>query len=165
MSEGLATAPEGEGDEEKDGEERESEDPLLDLVMSDILGLGEEPVQSLEEVLRETEYLDTSGLNDYDSLSSLPGGGPASGLPSTPQVSCAYYCFKKSFGHILAFFNPDYCSSTVTCQTWRYQQEGLTRILGTPCPFSPGAAEVARATLRGKVVKGRLTPDRSLGAS
>ena len=57
-------------------EERESEDPLLDLVMSDILGLGEEPVQSLEEVLRETEYLDTSGLNDYDSLSSLPGGGP-----------------------------------------------------------------------------------------
>ena len=89
MSEGLATAPEGEGDEEKDGEERESEDPLLDLVMSDILGLGEEPVQSLEEVLRETEYLDTSGLNDYDSLSSLPGGGPASGLSSTPQV---IYC-------------------------------------------------------------------------
>ena len=49
MNEGLAAAPEGEGDEEKDGE---SEDPLLDLVMSDILGLGEEPVQSLEEVLR-----------------------------------------------------------------------------------------------------------------
>merc|ERR1712192_227303 len=36
-------------------------------------------------VLRETEYLDTSGLNDYDSLSSLPGVGPGSGLPSTPQ--------------------------------------------------------------------------------
>ena len=52
MNEGLAAAPEGEGDEEKDGEERESEDPLLDLVMSDIMGLGEEPVQSLEEVLR-----------------------------------------------------------------------------------------------------------------
>lgn len=53
MSEGLATAPDGEGEEEKDGEEeRESEDPLLDLVMSDIMGLGEEPVQSLEEVLR-----------------------------------------------------------------------------------------------------------------
>ena len=51
MNEGLAAAPEGEGDEEKDGE-GESEDPLLDLVMSDILGLGEEPVQSLEEVLR-----------------------------------------------------------------------------------------------------------------
>ena len=50
MSEGLGTAPEGEGDEEKDGQE--SEDPLLDLVMSDIMGLGEEPVQSLEEVLR-----------------------------------------------------------------------------------------------------------------
>ena len=100
MSEGLATAPDGEGEEEKDGEEeRESEDPLLDLVMSDILGLGEEPVQSLEEVLRETEYLDTSGLNDYDSLGSLPGGGPASGLPSTPQV----FCFNlKAFGHILA---------------------------------------------------------------
>ena len=49
MSEGLAAAPDGEGDEEKEGE---SEDPLLDLVMSDIMGLGEEPVQSLEEVLR-----------------------------------------------------------------------------------------------------------------
>ena len=52
MSEGLAAAPDGEGDEEKEGEEGESEDPLLDLVMSDIMGLGEEPVQSLEEVLR-----------------------------------------------------------------------------------------------------------------
>ena len=54
MNEGLAAAPEGEGEEEKEeeGEERESEDPLLDLVMSDIMGLGEEPVQSLEEVLR-----------------------------------------------------------------------------------------------------------------
>ena len=52
MNEGLAAAPDGEGDEEKEGEEGESEDPLLDLVMSDIMGLGEEPVQSLEEVLR-----------------------------------------------------------------------------------------------------------------
>ena len=36
----------------REGREGESEDPLLDLVMSDIMGLGEEPVQSLEEVLR-----------------------------------------------------------------------------------------------------------------
>ena len=36
-------------------------------------------------LLRETEYLDTSGLNDYDSLSSLQGVG-GTGLPSTPQV-------------------------------------------------------------------------------
>ena len=36
--------------------------------------------------LRETEYLDTSGLNDYDSLGSLPGVGPGTGIPSTPQV-------------------------------------------------------------------------------
>ena len=50
MSEGLASAPEGEGGDDKD--EEGSEDPLLDLVMSDVMGLGEEPVQSLEEVLR-----------------------------------------------------------------------------------------------------------------
>ena len=35
--------PEGE-------EEGEGDDPLLDLVMEDVLGLGVEPVQSLEEV-------------------------------------------------------------------------------------------------------------------
>ena len=54
MNEGLAATPKGEGGGEKEdeGEEKESEDPLLDLVMSDIMGLGEEPVQSLEEVLR-----------------------------------------------------------------------------------------------------------------
>ena len=50
MNEGLASAPEGEGGDDKD--EEGSEDPLLDLVMSDVMGLGEEPVQSLEEVLR-----------------------------------------------------------------------------------------------------------------
>ena len=50
MSEGLASAPEGEGGDDED--EEGSEDPLLDLVMSDVMGLGEEPVQSLEEVLR-----------------------------------------------------------------------------------------------------------------
>ena len=50
MSEGLTSAPEGEGGDDKD--EEGSEDPLLDLVMSDVMGLGEEPVQSLEEVLR-----------------------------------------------------------------------------------------------------------------
>ena len=50
MNEGLASAPEGEGGDDKD--EEGSEDPLLDLVMSDVLGLGEEPAQSLEEVLR-----------------------------------------------------------------------------------------------------------------
>lgn len=50
MNEGLTSAPEGEGGDDKD--EEGSEDPLLDLVMSDVMGLGEEPVQSLEEVLR-----------------------------------------------------------------------------------------------------------------
>ena len=54
MNEGLASAPEGEGGDDK--EEEGSEDPLLDLVMSDVLGLGEEPAQSLEEVLRWPEH-------------------------------------------------------------------------------------------------------------
>ena len=54
MNEGLASAPEGEGGDDKD--EEGSEDPLLDLVMSDVLGLGEEPAQSLEEVLRWPEH-------------------------------------------------------------------------------------------------------------
>ena len=31
-------------------EESEGDDPLLDLVMEDVLGMGVEPVQSLEEV-------------------------------------------------------------------------------------------------------------------
>ena len=31
-------------------EEGEGDDPLLDLVMEDVLGMGVEPVQSLEEV-------------------------------------------------------------------------------------------------------------------
>ena len=42
--------------------------------------------------------MDTSGLNDYDSLSSLPGVGPGSGLPSTPQVTCAQFALRLRFG-------------------------------------------------------------------
>ena len=36
--------------QEEEEEEGEGDDPLLDLVMEDVLGMGVEPVQSLEEV-------------------------------------------------------------------------------------------------------------------
>ena len=54
MRTGEVESGEGEGGDDKD--EEGSEDPLLDLVMSDVLGLGEEPAQSLEEVLRWPEH-------------------------------------------------------------------------------------------------------------
>ena len=60
--------------------------------------------------------MDTSGMNDYDSLGSLPGVGPGTGIPSTPQV---IFALKLKLEQIQAqqycFFNPDYFVPAPQC--------------------------------------------------
>lgn len=97
---------EGEGREypNDSGQEQESEDPLLDLVMEDVLGLGVEPVQSLEEVLRDTDFLDCSLTSGWEER----GGNTLQVTPGHRCCSYSYCCYSYSY-YCSYYYSYSYC--------------------------------------------------------